>query len=570
MRRRRLLCACLALAACVKDVRDLDDGQDGCFGDCEEPLPWGRLEVSGRVCLGSDRVARTTKVLILLDRSGSWQFTDPGNAHFEAITELLDTLGESSDTEVAIIAFNAGMEVTPFTRDRGVLDAALANAFASGQTDIQGALGTAARLIEQDVAGVSLVERARTTYELVLVGDGLPDPVCHAGCDNDASCWGYCDVDPDADPDDDLDPEDYEGLFVDLVACGEYNTDEAILAAVDRLRALEEAHRLAAVRLHTVFVFALPEPQIPPLCDGVPPYDRQVALDLFSRIATRGGGQSSSAMSSDGVSLPTIVLGPSGEELETRELAFLTAWNLSAGPDSDGDGLTDAEESAAGTNPVLADTDADGYGDQFEARLADAGFDAVDADAPTEACAAPEDGDGDGLADCEELVLGTEVDFHDSDLDLIGDGHELRVGTDPLQDDVASDLDFDGMPNGDEVLAGLDPARSDAERWQDFAQRMSVRDDGDGCHTFVVRNIELGTTATIGPDDRAGWNTILVEAVGTFAADAPRTVGTPRTACVRARLSGDEREPESGRIALTDDSFHDPADLDLATDCVGP
>lgn len=570
MRRRLLLCACLALAACGKDVRDIDDGEDGCFGDCEEPLPAGRLEVEGRVCLGGDRVVRTTKVLILLDRSGSWQFTDPNGAHFQAIAELLDTLGERSDTQVGIIAFNAGMEVTPFTRDRDVLDAALANAFASGQTDIQGALGTAARLIEEDVAGASVVERARTTYELVLVGDGLPDPICHAGCDDDPSCWGYCDVDPAADPDDDLDPEDFEGLFVDLVPCGDYNTDDAILAAVERLRALEQTHRLAAVRLHTVFVFSLPEPQLPPLCAGAPAYDRQLAEDLFSRIATRGGGLSSVAMSSDGVSLPAILPGPSGEELETRGLAFLSAWNLSAGPDSDADGLTDAEESAAGTNATLADTDADGYGDQLEAGLADQGFDPLDADAPPEACAAPEDGDGDGLADCEEVVLGTAVDFHDTDLDLIGDGHELRAGTDPLQDDVASDLDFDGMQNGDEVLAGLDPLRADAERWQEFAQRTSVREDGDGCYTLVVQNIELTTTATIGQDGRAGWNTILVEAVGTFAEDAPRTVGTPRTACVRARLAGSVREPEGGRVTLGEDAFRDPADLDLATDCVGP
>ena len=38
-------------------------------------------------------------------------------------------------------------------------------------------------------------------------------------------------------------------------------------------------------------------------------------------------------------------------------------------PDSDGDGLTDGEEYIRGTNPLLADSDGDGYSDLFEIQM---------------------------------------------------------------------------------------------------------------------------------------------------------------------------------------------------------
>ena len=70
--------------------------------------------------------------------------------------------------------------------------------------------------------------------------------------------------------------------------------------------------------------------------------------------------------------------------------------------DNDGDGLTDAEEGLAGTNPVQADSD------------------------------------GDGVNDGEELAHGTNPNKSDSDADGFNDGEEHVAGTDPL--DVQSVL----------------------------------------------------------------------------------------------------------------------------------
>ena len=67
------------------------------------------------------------------------------------------------------------------------------------------------------------------------------------------------------------------------------------------------------------------------------------------------------------------------------------------------------------------------------------------------------DSDGDGLSDDEELALGTDPNNRDSDGDGLSDGDEVAAGSDPL----VQDSDGDGVTDGSEVLAGSDPATSD-------------------------------------------------------------------------------------------------------------
>lgn len=85
--------------------------------------------------------------------------------------------------------------------------------------------------------------------------------------------------------------------------------------------------------------------------------------------------------------------------------------------DSDGDGLADLQELQIGTNP----------------------------DNP--------DSDGDGLSDSEELALGTDPTRADTDGDELDDGNEVALGTDPTNPDT----DGDGVPDGEEIAAGTDP-----------------------------------------------------------------------------------------------------------------
>jgi hypothetical protein len=88
--------------------------------------------------------------------------------------------------------------------------------------------------------------------------------------------------------------------------------------------------------------------------------------------------------------------------------------------DSDGDGLTDELETGLGTDPSLADSDADGASDSDEID-----FYATDVLEP--------DTDGDGLEDGEELLTyGANPLLDDTDGDHVSDGEEVVAGSDPL------------------------------------------------------------------------------------------------------------------------------------------
>ena len=82
---------------------------------------------------------------------------------------------------------------------------------------------------------------------------------------------------------------------------------------------------------------------------------------------------------------------------------------LSEFPDTDGDGLNDLIEEFLGTDPAVAD--------------------------------AHQDFDNDGLTNAEEYAAGTSIHDHDSDNDGLMDGHEVALGSNPL----LSDTDGDGV-----------------------------------------------------------------------------------------------------------------------------
>ena len=90
--------------------------------------------------------------------------------------------------------------------------------------------------------------------------------------------------------------------------------------------------------------------------------------------------------------------------------------------DSDGDGLTDAQEIKLGTDPFNADTDGDGYTDKQEI---DSGYDPLVSGGKL-------DSDRDGLADPDEKCWGTDPHNPDTDGDGYLDGQEVVNGYDPL------------------------------------------------------------------------------------------------------------------------------------------
>ena len=130
--------------------------------------------------------------------------------------------------------------------------------------------------------------------------------------------------------------------------------------------------------------------------------------------------------------------------------------------DQDNDGLTNAAEAARGTDPLVADTDGDGFADGLEGALDSDGDGVIDPLDPfnRDACrpnpdADACDADGDGLTRVEEDALGTNPNDPDTDGDGIADGAEARLDSDGdgLSNAIESDnldADEDGIPDQDD------------------------------------------------------------------------------------------------------------------------
>lgn len=121
--------------------------------------------------------------------------------------------------------------------------------------------------------------------------------------------------------------------------------------------------------------------------------------------------------------------------------------------DTDGDGLTDGEEVVRGSDPLAggaeptADADAEGTaatepdGTEEPAVTETAGGDGGGVGADT---------DDDGLTDAEEATLGTNPNVADTEADGVPDGDEVnQYGTNPL----VADSDGDGISDLNEVIA---------------------------------------------------------------------------------------------------------------------
>ena len=160
---------------------------------------------------------------------------------------------------------------------------------------------------------------------------------------------------------------------------------------------------------------------------------------------------------------------------KSGETYYNLSWPLTSGfPE---DGLTIKYSIGTGTDPCDPDTDDDGLSDAEEAL-----------GCRTDPLVA--DSDGDLLLDAEEIAIGTDPMAADSDGDGMPDGWEVLNGLDPLADDAADDPDGDGLSNLREYALGTSPASVDtdgdglADRaevgWWEYADSMPVFDVSGG------------------------------------------------------------------------------------------
>ena len=236
-------------------------------------------------------------------------------------------------------------------------------------------------------------------------------------------------------------------------------------------------------------------------------------------------------------------------------------------PDTDGDGLSDAEERRAGTLIHSPDSDEnDGYSDLFEVRFRQNGFDPLDPAIPALPCEVAEDSDGDGLNDCEEAFLELDPRNPDTDGDRILDGAELRAGIDPTTPDADRDPDYDGIINRSEIQGNTNPNSVDGDRFQKERVRDILSDKGEKpvpnmdtgeiedrrCYDYEVSELELAVTEQ--RTDR-GRNRIYLQVFGEpLGLSGSRA--TIRQACVEVKYPGEGiKRPESGIVDLSEEAY---------------
>ena len=422
------------------------------------------------------------RILLVVDTSESMKINDPGGNRGRAASSLIDGISKKGlDASFAFIHFDTAatqLTTTGFTKDRAALNATIGGLnLIQGFTNYLDALGLAKTVINDDIRKTAAELHAmelkgldtryrRPWYFVVFLSDGIP-----------------------------------------RMPGGVLQSTDSILFQVDQLMSIPK--EASGITLHTAFLGASDDALRP---------DAEV---LLKRMAVKGHGTYFSFTSGDQIDFNVFDF----QIKRLFEIKQLLAYNRSAAlpdgsqapePDSDQDGLSDAEELKLGTDPLLADSDHDGLGDGFEVKVA------LDPLHPNMVCNtdASQDSDHDGLNDCEETFLNLDKARFDTDHDLFPDRLELLSGTNPGDTtDTLTDLDFDGVNAGQELRMRTKVKVADKEQHDYYGYQYEVvrqfdSEKGTVCYDYQVHNI--GLTRTQEMEGRpAGVNDVVLDFIET-------------------------------------------------------
>lgn len=488
----------------------------GVSGDAKPEVDRVTLE-SERLCVSEpDALTSPIKVLILLDVSASVRASSQGAVQEEVATLqalFQQALGRNLSFAVAVFSdtarsltpkgFSSGADLAPVA-------ARLAAALQTGGAgrDYAAGLSLARAILSGDLARTSRGVRQRTRYVLAMVGAGDPVPAL-APASEEALLQTARDL----------------GVLIDAQGAGELASQILYLPPAGGGAADPAARLLTNVAAAARGQFALL---------GGPN-----ALDL-GRIDTRA------------LDVHTVVK----QVLVWNRNVIATAHGLRV--DSDGDGLTDEEELALGTDPMNPDTDGDGISDGVEVRLRALGFDPLVKNAVPGCDDLTLDTDGDGLTDCEEMLLGTDPTLVDTDGDGIPDLVELHAGTNYLINDASLDYDQDGTTNLQEILLHSDPWSSDLTLQSDLGYRVRIDvaaapDGGQASNCVAVRVANVSLLPTLDGPGRGGPGLNQIYLWFIQAPEGkPLAPGTARLAVVPVRLQNGARSPPDRALLVGD------------------
>jgi hypothetical protein len=468
-----------------------------------DQLPIDRtLTIEGRFCtLGTNDVVRPIKILFAFDASQSMRVSDPNGSRATAVVQLLNSLPRDPNIDFSVMLFAGSttafltksglaqfeplLSYTPadFTNlEDKILNFQNPNANRDS-TDFIKALSEIYAVLSTDItanrnAAVGAATDARPRYIVIFLSDGHPT----------------------------------------------FNQDDELFQG-DAVRRIRQLRILVDdVIFNTVHVFAPVQP-VSSICDvtgdaGCPLLIINQDAERLEKMATLGGGNFRDFRNNEQVNFLDFNIGQTRRAYVLKEFV---ASNMSApadsppdAGDSDGDGLTDGEELARGTDPNKPDTDGDGFSDGVEVHFAalgatfnPLGFMLPDGGGLDPGCPPAlrgVDSDCDGLTDCDEQIIGTNSTLIDSDNDGIPDSIEWQLSTQPSAQDMDEDPDSDGLPNRSEVRLHTNPLLPDTATLSANGYRYVLTEDGPvddqgrQCYRFRVENVLLVETIDYRPD----------------------------------------------------------------------
>lgn len=517
-----------------------------------------RAELQGTVCVPlAAGEAFPVKVLFALPAGTTVDRTIVGNL----ATAVSDVTASFSSNYIsfAVVGYNAlatGLQGS-FVRDERVAQAVTRYSAlgGSGPNSLRAPLKLAKSILSGDMQTGCRGLVARTRYYVVLViaqpDTSCANPVFNAGIA--AECNNFLAAVPGA----------CQACEASGARCDECNTarglcSECELAQVtEELKVLARQYNAGEVTVQPVFVHAAP--------DALTSY-------LAAAIARAGGTEPLEVDPANlGLRMASLNYASMQTDLRMKRLIAMNRNALSRNGevlvDSDGDGLSDQQEAAIGTDPVNVDSDGDRLADGVEVKMGLAPqYDVGGANANTiSGCNTENDEDGDRLNDCEERVLGTDACISDTDGDGFPDLVEYLGGTNPLIAEDLQDDDRDGLSNAGELEKHSDPISADIAFQKERGYGYAIRDapptvDGRACYEVDLYNLTVvGTEQRPSPDGSGlviaqGTNDLYVY-LQVGRKNDPRGTGIGSIFIPTVRFTPPATRVPRGAISFTDDDF---------------
>lgn len=403
--------------------------------------------------------------------------TDINGDRFKAITNFIDTCGNTEASEFAVIGFSKTAGIITGTGSTAALNCSnvtfstasnAKNQLASlktaqetdaawyykwsketgnyltdpnsppilGPTSYINALSCAKKVVIDDITNFG--ETSTQNYNLIFLSDGVPQDFKNTGCN-------------------------VTGMSAaDSLQC---HMD----GSLKEIRLMRQSALARARDLRAYGVFYGPNSSVP------------VVMDAIAKEGGTASGTHLSTFAGNENAICGLVLTQTATDYQPDSLSLINLTTVRRNgivqADSDMDGLTDNEEIKLGSDPQNPRSMTAGILDGICMRLG--GKEACDAKKASITC----DANlfvGFGMTDCDVKVLGLDklpgqiTNGTDADGDGILDFVEIIKGTNPAVSDMTLDPDGDGITNKDEILRGTDPNAPDADLKSTLINNTSV------------------------------------------------------------------------------------------------